>query len=289
MFNFGKKKKEEKNMMTGMAYGLGGAVIVVVIVLVVVFVFIKDKDVDPADGGVADANIIAPEMRFTIVTKEDCEDCFDINLVMDALLQAGVKEKGRETLYLGERNADELVEQYNIEKVPALLVSGELEKDERLIPFWQNLGEIIDGVFVLRQVVPPYIVVDSGELKGLASMIYLTDESCDECYDVRFHDSVLVGQFAFSPRDRRAVDVSSDEGEALVEKYDIDLVPTILLRGEVGVYPGVAQIWPEVGEITADGTYIFTSLELMGNHKDLSTGKVVEVDLEAQAAAAATQ
>ena len=54
-------------------------------------------------------------------------------------------------------------------------------------------------------------------------------------------------------------------------------MPTILLKGDLSEYTGLQQIWPQVGKITDDGTYIFTKLDEMGSYMSLKTGKLVVV------------
>ncbi|MEK7167842.1 MAG: hypothetical protein AAB791_02455, partial [Patescibacteria group bacterium] len=72
-------------------------------------------------------------------------------------------------------------------------------------------------------------------------------------------------------------------GKALVGKYAITAVPTMLLNGELEEYQNFQQVWPLVGKIWEnDGTYIFTKLDEMGSYYDLEKDKLVEVDLAAK-------
>lgn len=280
MFKFFKKDSEEaqnKGLIRGSLYGLGGALIIVIIVLIVIFgpsIWGKNK---------AGVNVNTPpdasaaKIRITIITKKDCPDCFDINLLTDAIKQNQADITGQETLYLGDKKTDQLVQKYKITKVPTMLVAGELDKNANLQGLWQNLGEVVDGVFVFRQVIPPYIDVASGQLKGKVSLILLSDNSCQECYDVKLHE-VALKNLGLEPKDTKTVDISSDEGKALVKKYKIDKAPTLLLNGEVSEYANLIQIWPTYGRVTDDQTYIFTKLEVMGTYKDLTKNKVVVVE-----------
>jgi hypothetical protein len=158
------------------------------------------------------------------------------------------------------------------------LVSGELDKDPSLAGFWTELGRVIDGVFVLDEILPPYISVETGELKGLVSGTFITDESCEECYDVTLHKNALLN-LGVTLENEKTVDISTDEGKALIEKYNIIDVPTILIYGETEEYRALNDIWSQYGDIASDGTLVFTGMEVMGNYYDLEEDEFVEIDL----------
>lgn len=274
MFNFFRTSEgETKNFVRGMLAGLAGALILLVIILAIIFgdkikvrFFSKNEETNPS----------AAKVRITIITSRTCQECWDVNLFLSALKQNNIKEIGQETLYFEDKLAKDLVAKYNITRIPTVLIAGELNKDQNLQQIWANLGEIIDNVFVFRQVIPPYIEVASGELKGKFFVTFLTVQSCAECYDVNLHQNALLN-LGLDAKDAKTVDVASDEGQELVKKYNIKAAPTILLSGDLGEYRGLSQVWPTVGEITQDGTYIFTEVKQMGTYKDLGKNKVVKV------------
>ena len=101
---------------------------------------------------------------------------------------------------------------------------------------------------------------------------------CDDCYDISLHDTALTN-LGLSPKSAATFDVSSDQGKSLVQEYNITKVPTILMSGDLSEYQGLQQVWSLVGEVSDDGTYIFTGLEEMGTYKDLESGKVVEIEI----------
>lgn len=280
MFNFFKKDNEEETKISfvrGLSYGLGGALIILIIILLIIFGGkIKNKISGGSDSPV-NGDVNAPELRVTVVTSKNCEGtCFDINLFLDALRQNNIKEVGLETIYIEDTQGQDLASRYAITKVPTVLISGELDKDPQLAQAWAALGEIIDDVFVFRQLIPPYIEVATGDVRGEFSLVYLTDQSCEECYDVKLHDTALIN-LGLAPKNSSVFDISSDEGQALVDQYDITKVPTIVMTGDLSEYQGLQQVWSIVGTVSDDGTYVFTGLEEMGTYKDLDSGEVVEV------------
>jgi len=283
MLKFFKRSEEDsqkENLIRGLAYGLGGAFVILIIILLIVFGGkIKDKitgkSVTTNTNNVASAD--APKLRITVVTSKDCEGkCFDINLFLDALKQNGINEVGSEVINIEDKPGQDLVEKYKIEKVPTVLISGELDKNPQLAQAWTALGEIIDQVFVFRKLIPPYIEVATGNLRGNFSLVYLTNEACDGCYDVKLHETAL-SNLGLVTQNFKSVDIDSEEGKGLVKQYEIVDVPTILLSGDLSEYTGLQQIWPQVGVVADDGTYIFTKMDEMGSYMNLKTGKLVEV------------
>jgi hypothetical protein len=279
----GEGTSAEQSMQKGLLYGLGGAAIVVIVILGLIFSS-SIKELLPSFGK-SDSD--GARLKLIVVTKKDCTDCFDTSLFVDTLKQLGdVEIASEKTVYIDDRTGKKLVEQYKIEKVPTVLITGDLDKvnqqyqqlsgDTREL--WSFLGEVIDKTFVWRQVVPPYIEVSTGELKGKVSIIYLSDSSCSQCYEVSLHGNALKN-LGVDVNNATTVDVGSDEGKDLIDRYAIELVPTVIIQGEVDQYQSIAQLWTTYGKVTDDGSYIFTKVDEMGTYRNLTTGEVTTVEL----------
>jgi len=264
---FSRGEEEKKKTFTK---GLVIGIIVAIVILVIVLVIVLPKILGSGSGAAKNP----AKLKVTIITQKDCAGCWDVNLLLDAIKEGNVKITDTKTLYTDSANTKKLIDQYKITKIPTILVSGDLNKDPNMQQLWTALGEVVDGTFVFRQVIPPYIDIASGQLKGKITLTYLTDSSCKECYDVHLHDTALKN-LAIIPGTTKTVDISSDEGKALVAKYQIKAVPTMLISGEVGEYKNLTSIWEQVGTVASDGTYIFTKAELMGTYKDLSKNKII--------------
>ena len=269
---FSKFSKGEGEKKTTFTKGIIIGIIVAVVILIIVLIIVLPKILGSGSGPATAKN--PAKLKVTIITKKDCAGCWDVNLLLDAIKQGNVKITNTKTLYVDSASTKKVLDQYKITKVPTILVSGDLNKDPNMKQLWSALGEIINGTFVFRQVIPPYVDVASGQLKGKITLTYLTDVSCKECYNVHLHDNALKN-LAITPGTTKTVDISSDEGKALVTKYQIKGVPTMLISGEVGEYKNLTSIWSQVGTIATDGTYVFTKPELMGTYKDLSKNKIV--------------
>lgn len=281
ILNFNKSGKKNNTLNLGLAYGAGGALVLVLVVLSLIFLGSGRSFGDwfGRDRGLA-GDSTATKLRATVISHKGCEPdkCYSLEPLFDAIKEANGNFVSLDTVYAGSRAADDLIKKYNIDRVPALLITGELEENPQLAQFWPLLGEVIDGVFIFREVIPPFIELSSGQLKeGIFSITYLTDDSCADCYDVYLHENALFN-LGMDPREGRAVDVSSAEGKLLIDQYQIKFVPTILLKGELDVYSGLQEIWSFYGEVADDGTYIFTGMDVMGNYRDLTNNQVIKVE-----------
>jgi hypothetical protein len=270
------ENKKSGGLTKGVIWGVVAGLVILAVVVAIVFFFFKKDNGAPADN--TGQTQEQAKLRITVITKKDCADCWDVNLFLDALRDNNIKEEGLETIYIDDASTQNIVDKYKITKIPTVLISGELDKNANLAAAWPSLGEVIDGVFVFREILPPYVDLATGQIKGKFSVTYLTDQSCAECYNYQDHEQVLKN-FGMKASESKTVDVSTDEGKALVEKYAIEGAPTIILTGELSEYQYLNQVWPLVGKTADDGAYVFTKLEEMGSYKNIKTGKVVEVSV----------
>jgi len=110
---------------------------------------------------------------------------------------------------------------------------------------------------------------------GLVELTLLNDSSCTKCYDVNVHKTIL-NRFGITLAAEKTLDVSDDEGKALIEKYGITLVPTMIISQDASAYPLFTPVWATVGSVEDDGVYVFRKPDVMKvPYKDLSTGEVL--------------
>jgi hypothetical protein len=211
-----------------------------------------------------------------VLQESNCQDCSNLGLLIEAIKKENVKVNSEKTVEISSSEGMELINKYSIAKVPTLIISGEIEKDTNLKALWPQLGEVKDSTFVLRQVSAPYVLTNSGDVRGRVKWIMLTDTSCSECYNVTRHEAILK-QFGMSTQDRQLIDIRFPDGQELVDRYQIKLLPTIILIGDLEVYSSLTKIWPQVGTIEDDGAYVFREgVKQMGAYKDLTTNAVVK-------------
>ncbi len=215
------------------------------------------------------------ELDVTIVAEPSCRECFSVAVFLENLKKQNVKIKSEKTVERMSQEGEALIKKFNIVKVPTVVLSGELEKDESLQKILSQLGEIRGSDFVLKSIGGPYVLAATGEIKGEMKLVMLADPTCANCYDVRVHESIIK-QFGATPT-VELVDSRTTEGKNMVEKYGIKLLPTIILKGDFEAYPELKKVWPQVGTVEKDGARVFRQgVKGMGVYKDLISGKTVE-------------
>lgn len=211
----------------------------------------------------------------TIISADSCAQCSNVSLILPSLKASGVVLSSEKTYDYATSQGKVLLEEYNITKVPAIIFSKDLAAYPTIAQAWGRLGTIgKDGSYVMSTPIPPYVDISSGKVAGLVSATYLADKSCTECYNVSLHKSALLS-FGISPSSETTYDISAPEGKALLSKYNITLVPTIVLSSEASAYPQLLSVWKQVGSIEKDGSYVFRATELMGAYKDLLSNKII--------------
>ena len=224
-------------------------------------------------------------MEITFITAPDCEECFDARVMIDPLEQSGqVKIARQDAVEYTSAQGRELLEKYAINNVPTLLIRGQTESVFDSASFTQYLGTVEgDGTLVVRKVPPPYKDLASGAVRGKFSVTYIADKTCAECYDAALHRRAL-DSLLMNPAAEKFVDRGDPEGAELIRNYSIKTLPTIVMTGELDLYPQLAQVWSTVGTIENDGAYIFRhGQELVGKYLDLTSGQVVEPAVPAEA------
>ncbi len=240
------------------------------------------------NGKKADSNVqgeYLAQAKVYVLTHSSCkDDCWDTDLFIGALTEQGINVVSKKTIKLGWfpfSTGKRMAKKYRIDKLPTVLVEFVGKDDPELKDFFsEELGRVINNKFVLGSVLAPYYNLDTKKIEGSVEVVYITDESCDICYDVRKHDMAL-NNLGIRTDQAKTFDISSAEGKELVEKYSITKVPTALLKGEMDAYKVFKDTWQGVGIIAADGTHIFLEVDLMGDfYRNLMTGEVMKADTD---------
>ncbi len=211
-------------------------------------------------------------LHFTLITN-DCENCYDMENLVSFLKQQNINVVLEKTISYNDEEAQRIVTENKIGSLPALVITGETFQSQ-LTHLWQSLSvEPVNDVVVLNDI-PPYYSLEENKVVGVVQVIRLVDNSCSECYDVETHMQILPG-FGIHIDEPLLYDVSSTEGQELIQKYSITKVPTIILSPDASVYDSLNQVWTQVGTVEKDGWYIFRSVEQMGVYKDLNQNKTI--------------
>jgi len=280
---FWKKEAAKKKKMVMIAIW---AVVIIVLAVAAWFGIAKVNE-----NASSSKSASAVSAKATILTSAKCgkSGCWDAKLFTSALENKGVKIEKIETISIDSllpfTGGAALAKKYGITKVPTVILEFTGDNKPDLAQFFSaGLGQVVDGnKFILSRILAPYYDMMAKKIKGVVNITYLGDKSCAACYDAKLHETALKN-LGVDTSQAASLDISSAEGKALITKYNITKVPTVIVTGEVAEYSALVEMWPSVGTIANDGAYIFTQEDLMtGSYKDLKTGKVITIK------AAATQ
>lgn len=210
--------------------------------------------------------------------KKDCTDCFDLTPFIEQLSESGLKfEEIRET-DVGSEIGRDLIKKYDIEKAPTIIMDKEAEVYSNILASWSQFGSIEeDGTFIMRTTSPPYYSIKDELIKGLVSMTIIKDKFCTDCYDPDVFHKPIILRMGVVLQEEEKFDIADDKGKELIDKYKIEKIPTIILKGDVEEYPALVKAWTDVGTVEDDGAYVFRKVEVARQtYKDLTTNKIID-------------
>ncbi|MBI2144254.1 hypothetical protein HYU17_03845 [Candidatus Woesearchaeota archaeon] len=208
------------------------------------------------------------------INDSSCRECFDMMPAVQQL-RSQIKMKEFKVVEKESEEGKRLVKDYELSRLPAFLVSNAIYE----YPIGEQLaqaGSVKKDKTIALNSNPPYLNVSTGRITGIAQLILMNDSSCATCYDVAMHMPIVQSRFQVYLGSIKTVDAASAEGNALISAYNITAVPTMLITGDAAAYPQLAAIWPSVGTVEKDGTFVFREMsQIPGRpYKNLATGKV---------------
>ena len=208
------------------------------------------------------------------IFSESCDKCLDTSLAVEAIKEQGFTVAKDEKFEINSKEAKSLISKYSIKRVPAVIITGEISKAAAL----EQFTEKINGALVFQSMQPPYVDASTGKVAGYVDLTILSDKSCSQCYNATDHRKILYGNFGVVIGSEKILDVSSDEGKQVLLKYNISKVPTVIVSKEVSLYPGIQEVWPSVGTIEADGSYVFRNFGAWPGqtYKDLTNNSILK-------------
>jgi len=208
--------------------------------------------------GVKSAPVETPKIELAIITANSCEKCFDITTLSSKLSSLGVQIKDQVMIDYQNASAKTLIAKYNISHVPALIIKGDVEKSDKLKTLLSEIATKQDGAYVLPSPMPPYIDVATGKMRGEVGVVLLEKENCAQCTDLTTLVDLLKQQVSITGV--KKVTISSVEGKALVAKYNILVVPTLIFDSEASLYPTISGVWKNVGTVEKDGSLVMRTI-----------------------------
>ncbi len=204
------------------------------------------------------------EISLTLIRAASCQNCFNISSIENTVKNGNVKILNEETLNENDNKAKDYITKYNIQKLPTLLITGQVDKLN--LNGFTSHGDTLE----FNQQLPPYYDLTSKEVKGLVKVTVIEDSSCTDCQSLeQLINQFKTGGVVFSKED--VLDYKS--ASELISKYKIEKIPTLILSKDASVYNLISSSWNSVGSIESDGSYVFRNIN--PPYRDLKTNSIV--------------
>ncbi len=217
-------------------------------------------------------------IKLVELVDKSCDKCFNILNLASVIRQSSiVKVTDEKVVDYTSFEGKSLIGKYNIQKVPALIATGEIDKSD-IASAWTQLGGVKTGDAIVMDYLP-YLNLSTKKIDGVVSLINIINTNCPQCYNVSVHKSVLAGSFNVYLDDEVTYDLNSNEAKELIVKYNIFNIPTIIISPEMGKYPDFQSVWSEVGSTENDGSFVFRNTDFMkqqGGYFDLINNSFIK-------------
>ena len=231
----------------------------------------EDEDIFNKGDSVEDSSV-----SVIFLVKSDCDDCTDLNGFVEGLESTGILMGNKRVVEYSSQEGQYIINRYNIDSIPTVILDSSAGDYQNIRSGWQVYGSIEEDAYVMRKISPPYYSISKQDMVGYVDVIYLTDESCEECYDPELHDMILERIDVVYGK-KRHVDISTNKGKNFVDLYNIRFVPTIILSNNLGEYYNAQSIFDQYFTLEEDGFYVFRNFEEWNGitYKDFTTGELL--------------
>ena len=214
------------------------------------------------------------KITLTVVTDRTCTNCTNPQPFVQALLKQRVALISTRRLEAASEEGKQYLAEQKIERVPVVVVEGELTRAPELGRFLAQAGKV-EGERFSYFAPAPYREVLSSQIRGEFRTTYVAEPRCQSCYDVT-RNATALKNLGMTVNDDAVVATSSPEGGELVRRYRLRYLPTIVLTGDLEVYPALQSVWPTVGSREPDGAYVLREgVKLMGTYYDRVLGRAI--------------
>ncbi len=220
---------------------------------------------------------IVGKVAATIITDKTCTQCTNISTILTQLKSLNVFITSTRTLDASSSEAKKLIDKYKIEKTPTVLFSQDAMAYDIFQQAWKQVGTTEqDGTLVMRTINPPYKEIKTNNVKGIVTATYLTDKSCTNCTNATIYKQIIESNLGIQFEKETTLDIGSSAGKKIIEKYNISIVPTIILSAEAEAYPAFTTAWEQVGTEEKDGVFVFRNVGMLEGvtYKNLTSQQV---------------
>tara|TARA_Y100000310_G_scaffold340197_1_gene435169 strand:- start:2480 stop:3595 length:1116 start_codon:yes stop_codon:yes gene_type:complete len=225
------------------------------------------------DTKINEAKNLAKPAKIEIIKLESsCADCFDASEIINVLKGSDLEITDEKTLQGTSKEAIDLINKYNVEKLPTVILKGEIEKTSV-----QNFKQV-DDALIFGSVTAPYEDATTNEIVGKVSSIIISADTCEVCTDLRLAlESLKQGGILIEKEEE--YDYSSSKAKTLISEFNIEKFPALILSDDLDAYPNIAQNLEQLAS-KSNGYYVIESqvpyIDITNNIRGLVTLTMID-------------
>ncbi len=169
-----------------------------------------------------------------------CSDCIGIDSLLVDLKKQNLEVVSEKRLASNLPEAQNLIKEFGLTRLPALIVFGETTKQNQVKSFFEKngfkLNDLNQAVFETKKV--PYFDLKNNSVRGRVSVVSLTAKDCSNCSSFATLLPLLRNRgIVFD--EEKFLEFNSSEGKDFVQKHGLQKVPAIFLSENIQEYPEV--------------------------------------------------
>ena len=110
-------------------------------------------------------------LTITVVAPESCQRCAVTQPLVDLIRTQPVFVENVTTLAVTDPAASDLVTRYRLERAPAIIVGGEINKNQTLQQLWPKYGSFIDDAVVIYPI-GVFVEIADQRVRGDVSVVF---------------------------------------------------------------------------------------------------------------------
>lgn len=198
----------------------------------------------------------------------NCNECSNITSVIQDIKSKNVNILKEDTFNSDSNEAKNLISRYNIQKLPSVIIMGEINSSKVKFSNFRLEGDSL----ILNNVKAPYLDIASKEIKGKVKIMEIIDSSCKECISLS-SVPLSLGKSGVLISNWEKVEYNSPKGKALISKFGIKEIPTLLISTDINYYENIKKGLDQLGLSEKQGYYILHAVN--PPYRDLSENKIV--------------
>jgi hypothetical protein len=199
-----------------------------------------------------------------IEIQPECDNCFPLSPVKGKFEELGIKVINYEIVKDDSARGQELIDKYNLEFAPALLISKDIDEYAWIMAEARGALKDLGDYYLFKDAIAPYKDLKSDSIKGEVEITMLTDSNCTDCFDVNGLKQSFQGMGVYFS-DEKVLDIVAAEGMAFAKRYNITKAPMVVLSKEILDYVQLRDILFEAGTFDEeDQSFVFRKPEAVG-------------------------